>query len=207
MKSIVMYEAFSGKKFSEIGEDGVFLFMYCVFVCSTGMKITFDMFKSMYEGKKFRKWIDDEFDGIWKFYFQYNEFKAAKQNQNDQGSDSGKTATAVSMTDYANALIFDYGVSADYVMNKMDMWEIEPLFNGAAECMHSEMENKRLWTYIQMLPNMDSKKSKNMSPEKFLPFPWEKQAKENVAKKDLEKETERAKKIIGMSVSELLGKK
>jgi hypothetical protein len=37
----------------------------------------------------------------------------------------------------------------------------------------ADMVEKRFWTYMQILPHIDGKKIK--SPEKLLPFPWEKE--------------------------------
>ena len=195
-----MYERFSGKKFSTLQtEEEITIFMYCVFVCSTGLKITYEVFLTMLEQKKFSEQITREFKRIWGYIQQ---FKTEKTDVEESGSTEHSD---VSMTSYINTLIFDYGIDIDYAMNRMEMWELEELYNAATNHMHTTMEDKRLWSYIQMLPNFD-KKHNNMTPEKFLPFPWEKEQQHKKAETELKTETERAKSIIGMDVSSLLNK-
>lgn len=201
MKAILMYEKMTGKAFSIMeDEEQVKIFMYCVFVCSTDLKITFPVFCEMLEGKKFAAKIEREFKGI-VHYIQ--QFKRNEQIQDNEQEVSGRS---VSMTEYINTLIFDYGVGIDYVMNKMELWELEAMYEAAEEHMHSSMEDKRLWAYLQMLPNFD-KKHRNMTPEKFLPFPWDTEKHKKAAERELAVETERSKSILGVDLDVLLGKK
>lgn len=201
MKAILMYEKLSGKQFSIMqDEESVTLFMYCVFVCSTEMKITFPVFCTMLEKKKFATNIGRQFKRIFGYVQQFKTDQ--KEGEQEDGNDS---VSGVSMTDYINTLVFDYGIGIDYVMNKMELWELEALYNAAEAHMHTQMEDKRLWAYLQMLPNFD-KKHRNLTPEKFLPFPWEKEDHKNKVEKELERETKISKGIIGMNINNLLGK-
>lgn len=197
MKAILMYEKLSGNKFYSVnGVEDVPLLMYCIFVCSTGLKITRNVFNTMLEGKKFNRWIEGEFLRLSEFFNQFN-----KPGQTEENTSADQEDVEFSMTDAINSLIFDYGLDMDYVLNKMEPWEIELYFKGAVEHYHKDMEDKRLWAYLNFLPNVDKKHSKNMSVEKFMPFPWTEEAHKKQLEKDLEKETKAAKKIIGMKLS------
>lgn len=201
MKSILMYEKLTGKNFSEFdSEEDMLSFMYCVFVCSTDMKITVEVFYTMLEGKKFAAWIGREFKRIWGYNQQFN--KAAK---GVDPSNSGETNT-ITMTEYINTLILEYGLDIGYMMNKMEMWEMEALYDAATAHFRNTMEDKRLWAYIQMLPNFD-RKHRNMKPEKFIPFPWEAEETKKKIEKTLEAETTASKGILGMDINVILGKK
>ena len=199
MKSVLMYEKMTGKPFSLMeNEEDIKIFMYCVFVCSTDLRITFPVFCNMLERKKFASKIEIEFKRIWGFEQQF-------PHKADEPQESGETVgKELKMTDYINTLVFDYGLSIDYCMNTMDLWELEALYEAAESHMHTDMEDKRLWAYIQMLPNFD-KKHKNMTPEKFLPFPWEGENHKKKAEQGLENEKERAKTVLGMDLDVLLG--
>ena len=199
MKSIMMYEKLSGKSFSYFNaEEDIIQFMYCVFVCSTDVKITLEVFTSMLENKKFASKIEREFKRIWGYFTQFKGNGTGRVEEN-----SGETE--LSITNYINTLVFQYNVSIDYCMNKMEIWELEALYQAAAEQMHSSMEEKRLWAFVQMMPNFD-KKHRNITPDKFLPFPWEKENHQKKVEKELETETEKSKGILGMNLSELLKK-
>lgn len=200
MKSVLMYEKMTGKPFSLMeNEEDIKIFMYCVFVCSTDLRITFPVFCNMLERKKFASKIEIEFKRIWGFEQQF-------PHKADEPQESGETVgKELKMTDYINTLVFDYGLSIDYCMNTMDLWELEALYEAAESHMHTDMEDKRLWAYIQMLPHLD-KKHKNMTPEEFLPFPWNKKEKQKKRENELNNEANRAKVVLGMDLDTLLGK-
>lgn len=202
MKAVLMYEKLTGAVFSDImDQEQTIIFMYCIFVCSTDLKITFDTFRTMLEGKNFSNKINKEFKRLWGYTQQFQ--KAPKKPS--ETIEETSADTKVTMTEYVNTLVLDYGLDINYIMLHMEFWEIEGLYNAAVSHMQATMEDKRLWTYIQMLPNFD-KKHRNMTPEKFLPFLWEKEQSKKKAEEELQKETEISKSILGMDISVLLGK-
>jgi hypothetical protein len=197
MRAILMYEKLSGSKFYSInGVEDTPLFMYCIFVCSTGLKVTRNVFNTMLEGKKFARWIEREFLELSAFCSQF-----VSSGQKEENNSADQENVEFSLTEAINSLIFDYGLDMDYVLNKMEPWEIELYFKGAVEHYHKDMEDKRLWAYLNFLPNVDKKHSKNMTIEKFMPFPWTEDQHKKQVEKELEKETKAAKKIIGMKFS------
>lgn len=198
MRAIMMFEKMTGKDFTDFADlEDIDTLMYCSFVCSTGIKITLDAFNIMLEDERFAKGLADKWEKIGNYLEQFK----GKEEPADQ---ENKDKTHYSLTTAINTLIFDYGLDADYVLNKMDLWEIEVLFKGAEEHYHNSMEDKRLWAYIGMLPNVDKKHSQNFTPQKMLEFPWEKSKNKKAAEDRLEKEKARIASTVGMNIQELI---
>lgn len=201
MKAIMMFERMTGKDFTDFNDlEDVDILMYCSFVCSTGIKITLDAFNLMLEDQSFAKNLAEKWERTGQYLKQFQE-------THGEPTDQGQEKTHFSLTAAVNTLIFDYGVDADYVLNKMDLWEIEVLFKGAEEHYYNQMEDKRLWAYIGMLPHVDKKHSKTFTPQKMLEFPWEKKNNKKAAEDNLEKERERISATVGMSIEDIINGK
>lgn len=198
-----MYEKLSGKNFTDLeGIEDIDILLYCSFVCSTGMKITLDAFNLMLEDEKFAKDLFNKWDKIGRYLEQFQKDETPSEGEGKQGDEPH-----ISLTHAANTLIFDFGLDADYVLNKMDLWELELLFKGAEEQYHNAMEDKRLWAYLNMLPNVDKKHSHSFTPQKMLEFPWEKKVNRAKAEKELQREKKNIDRIIGMNIDDLLNGK
>ena len=102
------------------------------------------------------------------------------------------------MTDFATSLVIDYGMDAKYVMYEMDIWEIEEYFEAVNTHIRKEMELERFWTYIKILPHIDSKKCK--SPEALVPFDWERETRKKKAEQELKNNEYAVKNMIGRSI-------
>ena len=200
-KAIVMYEAMSGKKYlqMDVAEDMAKL-MYCSFVCSTGQKITFEVFVEMLNDKKFCAKLNNR----WKHIADYmQQFKSATDNDSEETEEKEGT----SLTEMVNALIFHYGIDINYVMEKMDIWEITTLYKGAGAEERATMVDKRLWAFLQLLPNIDPKKAHSFTPEKFLPFAWEQAEIKEKAENNLKSEVGRMRRTIGLNIDDILSGK
>lgn len=200
MKAAMMYERISGKNFTGISDDieDIDMLIYCAFVCSTNIMMTKQAFDTMIAS-------DDKLmeDIAYKFA-RMNEFSMQFSRKKDQETGGGEENVDFSITDAMNTLIFDYGLDADYVLNKMDLWEIECLYKGAEEHFHNQMEDKRLWAYINMLPHIDKKHARTFTPSKMMEFPWEKEKNKENAARQLEIEKEKMKNIIGLNIDEII---
>ena len=176
VKAILFFEHISGHNFLKMaGDEDLLLLAYCGFIYSNNLKLTYDAFKFLVEDKKFGDWVVRKMEDEVKYVQQY-----MKAKESDKPEQIDEVPTITQMVDYLLA----NGIDINYVMDKMELWEL----NGLLEAIQLEKQNKleedRLWTYVGMLPLMDSKKVK--SPSDLLPFPWEKQARKNRAEKDLE---------------------
>lgn len=194
IRALVMYEALSGNNFSaSASKEDMFILMYCAFVCSTGYEISIEAFQEMLEDEKFAKKLDRDLARLQRFSEQ---FKAENVSKEDKSG--GKNVNEVSITEMADKLIFAYGIDPEYVLNKMQLWELTHFLKGAESHYKERMEEQRMWTFLQVAPQIDLKKCK--SPEKYLPLPWEKEDKRKRQEKELEKETARAKQTLGMEI-------
>ena len=71
-----------------------------------------------------------------------------------------------------------------YVMYELQLWELSGIFQAIETQSKSEMEDKRFWSYLQIMPHVDSKKLKK--PSDLLPFPWEKENRDKKLKQEFE---------------------
>ena len=83
-------------------------------------------------------------------------------------------------------------------MYEMELWEIEPFFKWTEESQKDKWERERLWTYLNIMPHIDSKKCK--SPDKLFPFPWEKEEHKKKAEQELKNNEYAIKNMIGKSI-------
>ena len=188
-----MYEALTGKPYYEMKtEDDVCHLMYCCFIVSNpDIVISYTVFQNMLKDKRVLRWIKNQYELIGNFDMQFKrEVEESEEEQKDDDGTEPPTASEI-----ATSLIVRYGLDVNYVMKEMEMWELVPFFKEIENKKKDDLREKRLWTYLQVAPNIDTKKVK--SPEKFLPFAWEKGEKQASAQKDLEKNAEKIKSIIG----------
>lgn len=193
VRAIVMFEALSGKKFSDaISDDEQLLtLMYCAFVCSTGMEIEKDIFLSMLGNEEFAAKMNKDMKRLQRFSEQFGK------DNGDGGEEGSSGKTEVSITEMADRLVFAFGVDPQYVYEKLQLWELSHFLESAEKQFKERMEEQRMWSFLQVAPQIDLKKCK--SPDKFLPFPWDKAEKDKKRQEELAKEAERAKATIGMT--------
>lgn len=197
IRAIIMYESLSGKMFSSVSDspEDLFLLMYSAFVCSTGLEISVEAFAIMCEDEKFSRKLNKDLKRLQMFTAQFQE----KEPENvEKDTNKKPEKVEVSVTDMADKLIFTYGVDADFVLNRMQMWELNHFLKGAEEHYKEKVEEQRLWTFLQVAPQIDLTKCKG--PEDFLPLPWTKKEMEEKQRKTLESETKRAQSTLGMEI-------
>lgn len=195
VKSLILFEALSGKRFSQnLDQSDMILLMYSAFVISTGIKISVTAFGYLMENERFAKKLAACMQDAQDFMEQFNEVGAETKPEDAK---SGSTEGGISITEMANALIFKYHIDVNYVMKDMELWELTDFLKGAEAQYKEEMEDKRLWTFMTVAPQIDLKKCK--TPEKYFPFSWEKEDRKKKTSEGLKKEQERAKATIGMT--------
>lgn len=193
IKSICYFEKITSKSFFKFSEEDALYLMYSTFLTNNpDTNISFTVFVGILNNEQISKWITTKFQDILNVIYQFN--KAQEGTKEDKFS-MEQTST---MTDFATSLIIDYGMNADYVMYKMDIWELEEYFEAVNTHIKREMETERFWTYIKILPHIDSKKCK--SPEALVPFDWEKETKKKKAEEGLKNNEYAIKNMIGKSI-------
>ena len=180
--SAKMFEQLTGKSFFDMCEEDSLYLAYSLLIANNReLNFTYNTFLLLLKEKKIQDWIVDEINSITKFNEQ---FKFVKKHEKIAEEGDEEPESPGTVTDFANALIITFGMDPHYVNYEMELFELEDYFFAAESKRRAELEDKRLFTYLTMLPHLDPKKK--ITPEEILPFPWEKEAKAANAAKDLE---------------------
>ena len=183
IKAITIAEKMLGKPFSEINlfaDEDAEVLLYAMVLANNDEVLTIGGFRKLIKNSKRKKKLLKEVDAVLSVVKQFDD-RPLNPPQGDL-PDGGNEKVFVS--EIAALLIVRGGVSAHYVMYEMDLYEMNALMKSIEEEKRQGMEEKRLWTYLSILPHIDGKKIKSVSD--FYPFPWEVEAKESDAKKDIE---------------------
>lgn len=180
-----LFEQISGKSFFKIGEEDAFKLAYSVLIANNPeLNFTFDTFMLLLQDKKIANWITREIEKENSFQAQLKFVKRNKLVEKaEEGSEDVEALKTIS--DYASVLIVNFGMDAHYVNYEMPLYEMEDYFFIAEMKRRNDLSNQRLFTFLTMLPQLDSKKK--IMPEDILPFPWEQNAKKANAEEDLKK--------------------
>lgn len=63
------------------------------------------------------------------------------------------------------------GVDAGYLMDQCELWEVRGLIDALEEKRREDLEEKRLFTWLAMLPHLSKDSAK--TAQELFPFPWE----------------------------------
>ena len=192
IKACCLYEHLTGKSFFKCNTaEDIINILYAMYVVTNDTNITLDLFKSLLENKNVAKAMMSEYNRICKYLEQmhldnqisnYNQGKAAEEGED------------ITVTQLASALIIQHHMDANYVMYKMEIWEIIPYFQVADNVRKMDLVDKRFWTYLQIMPHVDTKKLK--SPEQLFKFNWETAENNEKLKKDLDEKTQAIKQFF-----------
>jgi hypothetical protein len=189
IRSICYYETVRDKSFFSMDyseEDMIFL-VYSMLHENNDIDLTFEGFIYMLEDERVMSWCMSQLISIQKEAAQLNPKK------NEGNEEKTKEDIPIKMTDLANYLIIKNGMDVRYVMNEMKLWELANYMETASAAYEERLTEKRLFTYLTILPNIDGKKLGG--PENLLPLPWDK--KEERQKDKLEKNANAAVKFLG----------
>ena len=193
IKSICYFERFTGKSFYAFDEEDIMKLLYSIFIVNNPKyNISFDAFNYLLKVPEISKYLSNNFVNCTNIMQQLPVvLNGATSGGNNEMPDA-------KIQDFVVALITDYGLDAHYVMYEMDLWELTDFFNAIESNTKKEMLDKRFWTYLQIMPHIDTKKCK--SPEELLPFEWEKETIKKRKEDDLNKNMYAIKNMIGKSI-------
>ena len=180
IKSIIKFEQFTNKSFNEIdytNTDDLMKLLYCIVLSNNTESFTYDEFIELSNSKKISKEISDKFNKEIKIIelFASKEVKEETTEQTEKGT--------LYIKDIVALLIVNTGIYANYVMNEMNINDISLYMTAYNNKVKEQMESSRLWTYLSILPHIDS--SKINSPSKLYVFPWETEQQELQDKTEL----------------------
>lgn len=184
-KVMCAYEAMTGRPFLEIdtADDMQHLF-YCSLVLNNEdfSTMEYGVFQYLIADEEVVNWIGEEYMKIGKFLSQFKS-DIGEEKEEHVDTENGEKPKTFYMLEAVSGLIVRMGMDPDYVMYRMDEWEISYYYRILNEMDKERLTEDRLWTYLTILPHVGKKLG---GPEKLLPFPWEKSEKEK-AKSSLEK--------------------
>lgn len=193
IKSICYFEKITEKSFFNFDEDDVLYLLYSTFLINNpDTNITYNVFVGLFGNEQISKWMLGKYQDVLSVVYQFNK------TQDDNKDEKFSMENTNTMTDFATSLIIDYGMDAKYVMYDMDIWEIQEYYEAVNTHIKREMEMKRFWTYLTILPHIDSKKCK--SPDKLIPFDWEREDKKKKQQQDLENNRFAIMNMIGKNI-------
>ena len=100
---------------------------------------------------------------------------AALQQYSGQLTDSqeptAKSQEPRTLTDVVTELLTESVVPADYLLERAELWELTIYIEATQRKRQQRLERERLWSYMGLLPHIDSKKIKR--PEDLIPFSWD----------------------------------
>lgn len=195
IKSICYFEKLTGISFYYFTEDYLLELLYSIFhVNNPQFHISLEAFKLLLEREDIATYFLNTF---YNFSKTINQLQDAKKT--DELSENVDTPTNEKrITDYVNTLIIEYGMDANYIMYKMEVWELYDLFEAVDTKVKRDLINKRFWAYIQVMPHIDTKKIK--SPEALIPYEWEKVEIKARKEQDLKNNMFAIKNMIGKNI-------
>ncbi len=111
------------------------------------------------------------------------EVKCLMQTFPKGNEESNKNSNDVSILEIACSLVAN-GVNAEFVFDKMDIWQIKPLLDAMYTKEKKDLENTRFWNFLNLSPHIDTKKTK--SPKDLVLFSWEEEEKRQKQKEQKE---------------------
>lgn len=79
------------------------------------------------------------------------------------------------LTDVVTELLTEGVVPADYLLERAELWELTIYIDATQRKRQQRLERERLWSYMGLLPHIDSKQIKR--PEDLIPFSWDEETR------------------------------
>lgn len=167
IQSIIRWEQLRGKSFSLMDysdKDDIDSLLYTTTICNNKDKMhTLEVFQHTLSNEKVTREMVMALEREMAFLSQFQKKKDVS------GIDGGEDSPGM-IGELVSTLIMS-GLDAHYVLEEMELCDL-PLYIEAYEQKKKEqMESDRLWTYLNILPHVDSKKLANARD--LYPFPWE----------------------------------
>ena len=196
-RAACLYEQMTGKSYFMMSatEEDIMKLTYCIIIANNErMQMGYNTFKVLMGDKKFAKFITNKYNEIAEIGQYFSKFDKIEK-EDDEKEQAVEPEKPMTMTDVVASLIVQHHLEPHYVMNEMQMFEIQPYLQCAENIKKAELVEKRMWAYLQIAPHIDTKKCK--SPEKLLPFAWEAKTRRKKQAEELKNNQYAIKNIIG----------
>lgn len=188
IKSIIRTEQILSKPFTDIDYTNIeelTKLLYCTVLSNNPVSITFEEFQLIAENEKQFTTMIKEIEKVNKVLEQFSQ-----SNKSGSGEGPGEPQY---IKDLVGMLIMS-GLDAHYVMNEMEISDIPVFVEAYEKKKREEMEASRLWTFMSIIPHVDTKKVK--SPKDLMMFPWEEEDAQKAAEEALLRDKDAAEKFF-----------
>ena len=184
VRAVVMFENMTGVRINDAGRSAdpelAAKLLYCC-LAAGGLDMPYEKAPPLLAGPAGERWTEqlaeaNEMDR--QFAPPADDNGGDEIDGSDARSDAGGDAKAESepwTRDIVPVLVKDCGLDIRYVMDNMKYTDIPVFLRYREQRMRAETEDKRLWVYLITAPHLNPKK--RVTPESFLPLPWEKEKK------------------------------
>ena len=184
VRAVVMFENMTGVRINDAGRSAdpelAAKLLYCC-LAAGGLDMPYEKALPLLAGPAGERWTEQ--------LAEANEMDRqfappADDNGGDEtdGSDARDSKTGEAKAenepwtrDIVPVLVKDCGLDIRYVMDDMRYTDIPVFLRYREQRMRAETEDKRLWVYLITAPHLNPRKK--ITPELFLPLPWEKEKK------------------------------
>jgi len=172
LKSIIKFEQLTSKSFNEINyqSDDIYKLLYCIVISNNPESFLYEDFLMLMNNKKLAKEVTDKFQLILKLIEQFTTKKEPVELPIET-DEKPLIKEVLYIKDIVSTLIVHAGMDVNYIMNEMQLTDIEMYMNAYNDKLKQQLENDRLWTYLTILPHVDGKKLN--TPAMLYAFPWD----------------------------------
>ena len=185
VRAVVMFENMTGVRINDAGRSAdpelAAKLLYCC-LAAGGLDMPYEKALPLLAGPAGERWTEqlaDENEMDRQFAPPADDNGDNETDGSDARSDAGgsnaKTESEPWTRDIVPVLVKDCGLDIRYVMDNMKYTDIPVFLRYREQRMRAETEDKRLWVYLITAPHLNPKK--RVTPESFLPLPWEKERK------------------------------
>ena len=188
VRAVVMFENMTGVRINDAGrsEDPELAakLLYCC-LAANGLDMPYEKALPLLAGPAGERWTEqlaDENEMDRQFAPPADDNGSDETDGSDARSDArdNKTGEAKAENepwtrDIVPVLVKDCGLDIRYVLDDLRYSDIPIFLRYREQRMRAETEDKRLWTYLITAPHFNPRKK--VTPETFLPLPWEKEKK------------------------------
>ena len=190
VRAVVMFENMTGVRINDAGRSAdpelAAKLLYCC-LAAGGLDMPYEKALPLLAGPAGERWTEqlaeaNEMDR--QFAPPADDNGGDDIVGSDARSDAGdaKAESEPWTRDIVPVLVKDCGLDIRYVMDNMKYTDIPVFLRYREQRMRAETEDKRLWEYLITAPHFNPKK--RVTPDSFLPLPWEKEKKINEFRKN-----------------------
>lgn len=177
IKSLILFERLTKTPFQKFNGsiEQVIPLLYCLIIANNDFKETYeDTITYLFSDEAILKDLSNKLEKLLKFEEQFG----IQNNENiNEGIVASEEVKPIYISQLIPILVSDCNLDINYIMNEMSYTEIDSYIHYRDTKYKNGLEEKRLFTYLSILPHIDSKKC---SIQQLLPFDWEiEQKKEN----------------------------